>query len=200
MRDGFEEYIKNKPDYVENLYSCIVASDLLKYKDPRNILENSGKYNSFNHRIARILKIEKSAELNYIIFDCSKNSKKIILISCGATETMIDKFFCKPRNFSKPLYGEPLLTENNELKCKINTGLYSLALRMPIDFLVEQIQVHNYEIVFTGISVGASLAAVVALLVLSKIGFNEDRTKMSKIQFIGFGSPWFAILGDEKKL
>ena len=153
MSAGFEEMAKKRPNYRRTFLTCIIASELVHEDSPYDVLKN--KYKCYDHGIGKMIKSQSSEiDLNYLICECYGEKK--IVISFGPTKSMKDFFL----NFQ-------LDSDIEGLEGKFHSALYQRAKRIPLKFLVDKILNDNYDIIFTGHSLGASVAAIVALRLIT---------------------------------
>jgi DNA-directed RNA polymerase subunit L len=169
------EDLKVRINYCQVLMNCIVANKLMIEKNPLkkiNIVKE-------NHTIKRLIK--SNEDVNYMICDCSDDSSKILLLSFGLTKSMED-FLLSYQFCDSGIKG---------VEDSFHTGLYLRAQNIPIHDIIDKILNENYEIIFTGYSLGACIAALVAIRIITHEKIFNDESKRNKVLFFGFGAPAF---------
>jgi len=155
--------------------NCIVANKLMIEKDPLKKINTVKE----NHTIKRLIKSKE--DVNYMICDCSDDSSNILLLSFGLTKSMED-FLLSYQFFDSGIKG---------VEGSFHTGLYQRAQNIPIHDIIDKILNENYEIIFTGYSLGACIAALVAIRIITHEKIFNDKLKRNKVLFFGFGAPAF---------
>jgi hypothetical protein len=178
-------------EYLESLFQCSLISRLIYEDDPSNALQ-SHQYSHLNHGI-KSLCVSKTIDdkesnnisnfdVKYMICDCSKNeNQKRLIIGFLGTSSLQDF-----------LVDLDLIGQINNCERSFHSGIYKRSKKIPVRHFIEKLINENYEIILTGHSLGAAIASLVTVEVLTHRAV-EDYTK--KVQFIGFGSP---VLGSSK--
>ena len=117
-----------------------------------------------------------------MVCDCSTDNNNVLLLSFGVTKSMQD-FFINFQLWEVEIEG---------VEAYFHFGLYQRAMQIPINFFIDKILNENYEIVLTGHSLGASVAALVAIRILTCSKLLKNKIKRNKVLCIGFGSPAFS--------
>ena len=159
----------------------IVSLKLLDEKDSLKAI-NTKFYKSLNHGIHKLVKSNREAiDINYMICNCSNQT---LLISFGVTDSMKDFLINKT----------PTAHYNDAIEGNFHTGLIQLANRIPISYFIDKICKNDYDIVLTGQSLGAAIAALVTIRILMSEEILKDHEKINSVMFIGFGPPAFSDL------
>ena len=163
--------------YSQILINCMAACSVIYEENPCKALSSC----NFNHEIEKVIMskdIDGSLDIKYMICYCSTSeTNKQMLIAFCETKYMTDFIFDIQQ------YGEI-----NGCDGGFHSSINLWSLQIPIDFLVNKIIDENFKITFTGYSLGASIASIVAVRLL----FHEKtKNKTDNIFFIGFGSPRF---------
>ena len=187
-RQAFSEMQQSLPNYDKILLTCALASEVVYEDNP--IGELNLKFMKHNHLIrnavvSKIIEKLKSSnesqnfQMKYMI--C--NAEKLLIVAFRGTDI---KCFDDIRTDldSKPdgtLY---------DLNGKIHVGFLKRCNQVPIDFFVDKIINHGFDVVFTGHSLGAAVASLITLRVLYEKQIYEMNLN-KKILCIGFGVPAF---------
>lgn len=183
------EFILEKyPDYFNILFQCSIISEIIYEKDPQRAL-NSDDFKYFNHGINSMCVSQtvdeteenKNAglEVKYMICDCSTTQKKRIIIGFRGTKTMEDF-----------LVDLKLVGEINNCQGRFHSGIFRRSETISIRFFLQKLIEEDYQLVFTGHSLGAAVGALVATKILLERALN--RQNIDDVLFIGFGCPLFA--------
>lgn len=151
--------------YSQNVINCIAACSALYEENPSEALFSS----KFNHEIKEVIlskDIDGSLEIKYMICYCSNSgTNKQMLIAFRETKYMTD-FILDIQQYG----------EINGCNGGFHSSINLLSHQIPIDFLVNKIK-DEYKITFTGYSLGASIASIVAARLL----FHEKTKSKSEI-------------------
>ena len=159
----------------------------MKTDDPLKIINDT--LGNCNHEIKSLVKSKKDAtDVNFMVCDCSNKNRKSLLLSFGINKSLED-FYLNCQLIDSSVEG---------VEGRFHAGLQRRANEIPINVLVKKVVEDDCEIVLTGQSFGASIAALVALRILSSDEIFKDKKKRKKILFIGFGSPAFSDLNIKK--
>jgi hypothetical protein len=170
------------------LFQCSLISELIYADDPRKALE-SHQCNHLNHGIKSFCvsktiddkRSESNFDVKYMICDCSKNNdEKRLIIGFRGTSS-----------FQDFLVDLDLIGQINECEGSFHSGVYKRSKKIPIKHFIEKLLNENYEIIFTGHSLGAAIASLVTVEVLTHKAVLVDSV-IKNVQFIGFGSPLVA--------
>ena len=166
--------------YREILLNCIVASKLGFEGDPFKLIN----YNNllYPHGISKLVKSEREA--NYIVCDCSNENGNILLVSFALNKSMKEIF-----SKSRLVHSEIKDTEG-----KFQNFLYEQARKIPINCLIDKIVNNNCQIILTCEFFGASLAALVAIRILTSERIFKDKSKRDCLLCVSFGCPAFSDL------
>jgi GTP-binding protein EngB required for normal cell division len=174
--------------YFQSLFQCSLISELIYADDPRKALE-SHQCNHLNHGIKSFCvsktiddkRSESNFDVKYMICDCSKNNdEKRLIIGFRGTSS-----------FQDFLVDLDLIGQINECEGSFHSGVYKRSKKIPIKHFIEKLLNENYEIIFTGHSLGAAIASLVTVEVLTHKAVLVDSV-IKNVQFIGFGSPLVA--------
>ena len=180
-------------EYFEILFQCSIISEIIYEKDPEATLK-SDQFKRLNHGINSLCvsetfedKIETSLDVKYMICDCSKDNKKRLIIGFRGTSSWQD--FLVDLNLIGNIEG---------CAGRFHSGIYKRSKKIPIEHFIDKLinENENYEIMFTGHSLGAAIASLVTVRVLTHKAVFELHSK--KIKFIGFGSPLVACANFKK--
>lgn len=167
--------LKVRSNYCQVLMNCIVANKLMIEEDPLKKINTVKEKNT----IKRLIKSKQ--DVNYMICDCSDDRSKTLLLSFGLTKSMED-FLLSYQFCDSGIKG---------VQGSFHTGLYQRAQNIPIHDLINLIINDDYEIIFTGYSLGACIAALVAIRIITHEKIFKDELKRNKVLFFGFGAPAF---------
>jgi len=173
--------------YFKTLFQCTIISEIVYEEDPNKALASeNNKY--LNHGIrslcvSRTIDDKKNKDSNldvkYMICDCSDDFQKKLIIGFRGTSSLQD--FLVDIN---------LIGKINECEGRFHSGIYKRSKKIPIKHFIEKLINEEYEIIFTGHSLGAAIASLVTVQVLTQKAVLAGFEK--KVQFIGFGSPLVA--------
>jgi hypothetical protein len=178
-------------EYFESLFQCSLISQLIYEDDPSKALQ-SHQYSHLNHGIKSLCVSktiddkESNLDVKYMLCDCSKNeNQKRLIIGFRGTSSLQDF-----------LVDLDLIGRINKCVGSFHSGIYKRSKKIPIKHFIEKLINEEYEIIFTGHSLGAAIASLVTVQVLTQKAVLAGFEK--KVQFIGFGSPLVAC-GNFKK-
>ena len=173
-------------NYCKILFQSTIISEIIYEKDPRECLRsNDFKYLKHGIKSMCVSKTNTSEELDttfevkYMICDCSTASKKRLIVGFRGTKSMNDV-----------LTDLKVYSKINNCNGRFHNGFNKRSEQIPIKYFVKKIVEDGYEIIFTGHSMGAAVAALVTVRVLLEKSMVEENCK--KVTFIGFGSPLVA--------
>jgi hypothetical protein len=174
-----------RENFQEILFKSSIASRAVYEDDPQEYLIRDA---SFNHEIKKIhfsqsyndqgLKyFNKLYHVKYLIIDDEKNKR--LYIAFRGTQTLQDV-----------LNDVKIYSEINGIKGRFHSGFYQLAENVPLEYFISKLADEDYELIFTGHSLGAAIAAMITI----KILYRPQMTKKysDKIMFIGYGCPSIA--------
>ena len=166
----------NLSNFSEILSDCSAACSGVYENSALSLISSS-----FTHvgieEIAPSKDIDQSLVTKYTIFDFSKTEDKRLLIVFQETEYMTG-FLLNIQRFG----------DINDCKGNFHSCISDWSLQIPIEYFLNKMINENYELIFTGYGLGASIASIVA----ARIIFNEKvKQKIEKVLFIGFDSPPF---------
>lgn len=178
-----EEELQISPGkYYKILFSCLSASIATYSEKPLEKL-NSKQLENYNHKIkeavvsrdeaftAKVKDLAKATSdliyNKYII--CDDNNKYLIVAFRG---TIMDD----PCDILTDVNLFSFAHSNSKIPGKFHSGFAKRSLEIPIDFFIDKLLNEDYTIVFTGHSMGASIAAIVAIRILfhDKV-FKEEK-------------------------
>jgi hypothetical protein len=180
-------------EYYKTLFQCTIISEIVYEEDPNKALE-SDQYKYLNHGIRSFCvsktiddkeNKDSTLDVKYMICDCSDDRQKRLIIGFRGTSS-----------FQDFLVDINLIGKINECEGRFHSGIYKRSKKIPIKHFIEKLKNEKYEIIFTGHSLGAAIASLVTVQVLTHKAVLEGLEK--KVQFIGFGSPLVAC-GNFKK-
>ena len=200
-KESFKEFENDDYKYIR--LACSIASKIIYEEDPKKHLEELSK--TYKHGIIKeslcisktmseYKKMEKfqnkqiyEDELDkdiskYLVCNhqTSSDSKtKRLIVAFRGTENMKDVFA------DLKAWGTI-----NDHQGRFHFGFYKRAELIETEFFLNKLIKEDYEIVFTGHSLGAAIAALVAVKVLLGHGMTKELAK--KVLFIGFGCPLVA--------
>ena len=181
MRESFLGNLRVKSNYHQILLNSVIASCLVYEENPIKVINESRS--GYSHTIKKLVKSQKDViDVNYMVCDCSTDNNNVLLLSFGVTKSMQD-FFINFQLWEVEIEG---------VEAYFHFGLYQRAMQIPINFFIDKILNENYEIVLTGHSLGASVAALVTIRILASPKILSNRIKRNKVLCIGFGSPAFS--------
>jgi len=172
-----------REDYQEILFKTSIASMAIYKDDPKEYLEGEP---SFNHEISKIrfsqtytdkgLKyLNKLHHVKYLIIDDEKN-KRLYISFRGTLQDILNDV---------KIYGEV-----NRIKGRFHSGFYQLAEIVPLEYFIAKLADEKYDLIFTGHSLGAAIAAMITIKILYGKGMTKKYS--DKIMFIGYGCPSIA--------
>ena len=188
MRHDLDFILRTHPDYFDILFQCSIISEIIYEQNPRDVLYNHSDYKYFNHGIKSMCisqtvdDIEGSTvglEVKYMICDCSTAKQKRLIIGFRGTHSFQD-FLIDLKFFG----------EVNNCQGRFHSGIYRRSETIPIEHFLKKIVEEDYQIVFTGHSLGAAVGALVTVKVLLQRAL--DPKDIDNILFIGFGAPLIA--------
>ncbi|CAF1018571.1 unnamed protein product [Brachionus calyciflorus] len=179
----------DKHNYNEILYLCSLGSYAIYQDHPLEEL-NNGKFSASRHSIDKMCvtqaiqsDINGLNELKYMIYSSSK-LKNTLFISIRGTKNMQD--FLTDIN---------CISQEDDLNPgKFHSGIYNRSNLVDISYFINKLK-EGYRLYFTGHSLGAAVASMLAIKIISRI----DEKYRSKVFSIGFGSPLFADQNFAKK-
>jgi hypothetical protein len=212
-KHDFDELSNAFSHYERILLSSVLLSEVIYEKKPIKSLNEN--YSYYNHYIeeAEVKKTEKKWGGHSTKYLICENNKTLIVAFRGTAD--IDDFLTdivvqpfpyllskkQPENdntnllkrFANLALPSPLKKNaDNAVDDNIpvvHSGFFLRSEEISIDYFLNKILKHDYKVVFTGHSLGAAVAALVAI----KLIFHEDVCENSKIRknifFFGFGCP-----------
>ena len=203
MNDILKEIESDK--YKKKLLQCWIASRIayneeLDENEVRPIPKIKGyeeNYLKFDHGIENIISskhytnntemrnLSKKILSKHVICECS-NQRLIVALTIVKPEdkekenNFVVDFFASIEDSSSTIF------EYKELD-SINKCISYHGSLIPIDHLIDKL-IGGYELVFTGYSFGAALAAFLAIRVLLT---KREGVNLNRVSFIGFGCPLF---------
>ena len=82
-----------------------------------------------------------------------------------------------------------------EIEGSVHSGFLNRSLEIPIDFFLDKLIDDDYQLIFTGHSLGAAVAALLTVRVLFNDKVFGKQQLENRVLFIGFGSP---TVGDKE--
>ena len=167
MEDYFHELdfaLATHPDYFQILLQSSLIAELTYEPNPVEALSRKTEFKYLNHEIKSMCisqtvdEIKDSVtglEVKYMICDCSTKTKKRLIIGFRGTKT-IDDFLIDLK-----LHGEL-----NYCQGRFHSGIYRRSETIPITNFVQKLIEDEYELIFTGHSLGAAVAALVTVKIL----------------------------------
>jgi hypothetical protein len=182
---SLEELSECFSSYHKTVLTCAIASEVIYDKSPLDE-ENLDDYNIYNHKIEKIV-ISEIDPLDPQIFQtkymiCERDGLLIVVFRGADTTTTDD-------------HDHGIKISNGKIKHlpgEFHSGFLEKSEQVPVEFFIEKIVNEKYKIVFTGHSLGAAVAGLVAIRVLFNKQIFGNKKFSSRILFIGFGSPVFA--------
>jgi hypothetical protein len=172
-----------REDLNEILLKSYIASNIVYQEDPIKYLKESW-LKSVDHQIEEICfsrKYENNLKyfnnLNEISYLTIKDSKKKKLFIC----------FRGTQNISDLLVDVKLNSKISNVNGRFHSGFYYRAQNVPTGHFVDKLFNEGYELIFTGHSLGAAIAAMITIDILYMLDMTSEYAK--KILFIGYGSP-----------
>jgi hypothetical protein len=100
---------------------------------------------------------DSNLDVKYMICDCSKNeNQKRLIIGFRGTSS-----------FQDFLVDLDLIGQINECEGRFHSGIYKRSKKIPIKYFIDKLIKDKYEIIFTGHSLGAAIASLVTVEVLT---------------------------------
>jgi hypothetical protein len=186
LRDDFGSH------YERVLLSCVIASEAIYKKTPIEKINNDFYY--FNHYIERAT--VKSSYFNiindnpYLVesntcdtiqYLCCKK-KKILIVAFKGTNILNINDLSTDVNVLPQQYSP----SRKSRRSFVHKGFFVRSRIISIQYFLDKIILDDYKVVFTGHSLGAAVAALVAVRVIFDGNISDPR---KKVFFIGFGCP-----------
>ena len=196
----------NSKEYQKKLLQAWIASriayndELVSEAQSPEIKDYEENYSKFDHGIEKIIASKDFTKKSEFRNLKTKILSKHVICECVNKRLIIALTIIKPENkekennFVADLFGSiedsslPNV-EYNELD-SINKCIRYHGSLIPIDHLIDKL-LDGYELVFTGYSFGAALAAFLAVRVLLTKRDCVDIDDLNLVSFIGFGCPLF---------
>lgn len=198
-KESFEEF-ENTDDYKYIRLACSIASMIIYEEDPAKKLD---EFSTHQHGIIKeslcvsktmseYKKMEKFQYKQIYEDDFDKNISKYLICNhqtSSDSKRLIVAF--RGTNNMKDVYADlKAWGKINNHQGRFHSGFYRRAEVIEIAFFFNKLINEGYEIVFTGHSLGAAIAALVAVRVILDHRMTQELAK--KVLFIGFGCPLVA--------
>ena len=176
-------FLKRK-DVNEILLKSYIASNIVYQKDPKKHLQEIDWLKSVDHQIEEICFSQKN-ENNLKYFNHLNEISYLIIKDISKKKLFIG--FRGTQNISDLLVDAKLHSTISNVNGRFHSGFYNRAQNVPTKYFEQKLFKEGYELIFTGHSLGAAIAAMITIDILYKLDMTSEYAK--KILFIGYGSP-----------
>lgn len=174
-----EEFQISKSGYYKILFSSLAASIAIYDNEPVEKLND--ELVDYNHKIKEAIesrdksfidKVRKNDLIYAKYMICDDNKKYLIAAFRGTKVSNIFDIFADL---------DISLLELSGIPGKFHSGFAKRSLEIPIDFFLDKLLEDDYTIVFTGHSLGAATAALVAIRVLYHVKIYSAKKLHKKV-------------------
>jgi predicted lipase len=197
---NYDQLLKHFSHYERLLLSSVIVSEIIYDKKPIKKL-NDDEFANFNYYIDKAT-VKETEYVNYVEdskmpitypfkmkYLCCKKSKLMIVAFRGTKLTDADDLITDVDAVAVPFSPDGSPNIVNDMGPKVHRGFLIRSTSVDIGYFVEKILDRDYKVVFTGHSLGAAIAALVAVKVLFHHRIKKEKSLREKVFFIGFGCP-----------
>lgn len=182
-------------DYYKTLLTCVAACKSIYAEQTLKELNKAENEEDLNYRLNELnYKIQEAAVSQEIKIESFKSDKldtkymvcyeigKLLIVAVRGSQNLKDFLI------DSQIIGYTI----DNLPGEFHYGFSKRCLEIPIDYFVEKLLNDDYNIIFTGHSLGGAVAALLTCRLLFHEKVFNDPKLHKKVLCIGFGTPHFA--------